>query len=120
MLPCIFQPHLTHNMTKLTHKLGQKLSTLPTVCPKKLYIFLKINFEAVHFSMTKMLTFSNYRDMHKSFDTKSVYFYVFLRLLTHVAFFRQNGLILSEVFCIRKEARISKKISHNRAKNPLS
>ena len=32
-----------------------------------------------------------------------------LRLLTHVGFLRQNGLILSEVFCIRKEARIKKK-----------
>ena len=33
-----------------------------------------------------------------------------LRLLTHVGFFRQNGLILSEVFCVWKEARIKKKI----------
>ena len=32
-----------------------------------------------------------------------------LRLLTHVGFLRQNGLILSEVFCIWKEARIKKK-----------
>ena len=31
-------------------------------------------------------------------------------------FFRQNGLILSEVFCIWKGARIMKKIYHNRAK----
>ena len=36
-----------------------------------------------------------------------------LRLLTHVGFLRQNGLILSEVFCIWKEARIKKKIHHN-------
>ena len=32
-----------------------------------------------------------------------------LRLLTHVGFFRQNGLILSEVFCIWKGTRILKK-----------
>ena len=32
-----------------------------------------------------------------------------LRLLTHVGFLRQNGLILSEVFYIWKEARIKKK-----------
>ena len=38
-----------------------------------------------------------------------------LRLLTHVGFLRQNGLILSEVFCIWKGARIMKKI-YNRAK----
>ena len=31
-----------------------------------------------------------------------------LRLLTHVGFFRQTGLILSEVFCIWKGARILK------------
>ena len=41
---------------------------------------------------------------------------VCLRLLTHVGFLRQNGLILSDVFCVRKEARIKKKIHHNRAK----
>ena len=39
-----------------------------------------------------------------------------LRLLTHVRFFRQNSLILSEVFCIGKGARIMKKIYHNCAK----
>ena len=33
-----------------------------------------------------------------------------------VGFLRQNGLILSEVFCIWKEARIKKKMYHNRAK----
>ena len=32
-----------------------------------------------------------------------------LRLLAHVGFLRQNGLILSEVFCAWKEARIKKK-----------
>ena len=32
-----------------------------------------------------------------------------LRLLTHVGFLRQNGLILSEVFYTWKEARIKKK-----------
>ena len=31
-------------------------------------------------------------------------------------FFRKQGLILSEMFDIWKEARISKKIFHNRAK----
>ena len=31
-------------------------------------------------------------------------------------FFRQNGLILSEFFCIWKGARIMKKVYHNRAK----
>ena len=39
-----------------------------------------------------------------------------LRLLTHVGFLRQNGLILSEVFCIWKGARIMKKIYDNPAK----
>ena len=34
----------------------------------------------------------------------------YLRLSTNVGFFRQNGLILSEVFCIWKGARIMKKI----------
>ena len=40
-----------------------------------------------------------------------------LRLLTHVGFLRQNGLILSEVFFVygrKQESR--KKIHHNRAK----
>ena len=32
-----------------------------------------------------------------------------LRLLTHVGFLRQNGLILSEVFRVWKEATITKK-----------
>ena len=32
-----------------------------------------------------------------------------LRLLTHVGFFPQNGLILSEHFCIWKGARIMEK-----------
>ena len=39
-----------------------------------------------------------------------------LSLLTHVGFLRQNGLILSEVYCIWKEVRIKKKIYCNRAK----
>ena len=36
-------------------------------CPKKLYLILRINFGAVHFSMTKMLVFPD-SDMYKSFD----------------------------------------------------
>ena len=38
-----------------------------------------------------------------------------LRLLTHVGFLRQNGLILSEVFFGKKQES-RKKIYHNRAK----
>ena len=41
---------------------------------------------------------------------------MYLRLLTHLGFPRQNGLILSEVFFMWKEARIKKKIYHNREK----
>ena len=37
-----------------------------------------------------------------------------LRLLTHVGFLRQNGLILSEVFCLWKGARILKKYIHRK------
>ena len=49
-------------------------------------------------------------------ETESV-----LRLLTtHVGFFRQNGLILSEVFCTSKGARILKKKYHNRVKKSPS
>ena len=40
-----------------------------------------------------------------------------LRLLTHVGFLRQNGLILSEVFLYMERSKNQeKKIHHNRAK----
>ena len=40
-----------------------------------------------------------------------------LRLLTHVGFLRQNGLILSEVFLYMERSKNQeKKIYHNRAK----
>ena len=35
--------------------------------PKKLYPILRLNFGAVHFSMTKMLLVPDSRDMYKSF-----------------------------------------------------
>ena len=39
-----------------------------------------------------------------------------LRLLTHVGFFLQNGLILSEVFLYMERSKNREKICHNRAK----
>ena len=42
---------------------------------------------------------------------------LFLRLLTHVGFLRQTGLILSEVFLYMERSKNQeKKIHHNRAK----
>ena len=42
--------------------------------PTKLYLILRLNFGAVHFSVTKMLVLPDSRDMYKSFRTLSVYF----------------------------------------------
>ena len=39
-----------------------------------------------------------------------------LRMLSHVGFFRQNGLILSEVSLYMEESKNLEKICHNRAK----
>ena len=40
----------------------------------------------------------------------------FLRLLTHVGFLPQNGLILSEVFLIMERSKNHEKKYHNHAK----
>ena len=38
-----------------------------TLCSEKFYPILRFNFEAVHFSVTKMLVFPDFRGMYKLF-----------------------------------------------------
>ena len=38
-------------------------------CPKKLYLILRLNSGAIHFSMTKLLALLDCRDMYRSFGT---------------------------------------------------
>ena len=46
--------------------------------PKKLYLTLRVNFGAVHFSVTKMLVFPDSGDMYKSFGTISARFHALI------------------------------------------
>ena len=53
----------------------------------------------------------------KCFQNSFLFIIAPLRLLTHVGFLRQNGLILSEVFLYTERSKNQeKKIHHNRAK----